>query len=87
MLWGDHHAREPSNRGVWGNLFDHLEFHVSVEASLDLVVPVEGGRGRSVAGDRLCVRRDVQLERWAPLHHWQGLHFAGIEGRGLELVN
>ena len=72
MLWGDHHAGEPSVWGVWGNFFDHLFFYVSVEAGLDLVTSVEGDRGRGVAGHWLTGGRDVQLDREAPLHHWQG---------------
>ena len=58
-----------------------------MEAGLDLVVLVEGDRGGGVAGDRLARRRDMQLERGAPFHHWQGLCLPDVEGRRLELVN
>ena len=48
---------------------------------------MEGDRGRGVAGDWLSGGRDVQLDRGASLHHWQGFCLADIEDRGLELVD
>ena len=45
------------------------------------MVPVEGACGKGVAGDRLTPGGNMQLERGAPLHHWQGLCLADVEGR------
>ena len=79
VLGSDMHSVLPFSWSVLRNSFNHSQPDVSQQALQHSLLPVEWDHSRAVDSCWGSVWVNVQLDRWAVLHHWQGLVFTNVE--------
>ena len=78
-LGSDDHRVAPGYRIIHSNLFQHTKLTVSVKASLDIFLPVQGHLPWSVNSNRRGFLVYKQAQWWRPVHKREWLVFTTVK--------